>query len=62
MPEMHEGPTAYARFREAMRAILQVPHAEIQRRIEQHKKEAAQNPHKRGPKPKRGGAGPAPAV
>jgi hypothetical protein len=33
--------------------VLSVPHYEIQRRVEEHRKEAAKNPHKRGPKPKR---------
>jgi hypothetical protein len=49
-PEMVEGPEAWARFQGAMKRILAVPHAEIQRRIEEHRKEAAQNPNRRGPK------------
>jgi hypothetical protein len=32
--------------------LLSVPRAEIQRRVEQHREQAAQNPRKRGPKPK----------
>ena len=32
--------------------LLKVPHAEIQKRIEQHRQQAAKNPRKRGPKPK----------
>jgi hypothetical protein len=36
-----------------MKGVLAVPHEEVQKRIEQHRKEAARNPHKRGPKPKR---------
>jgi hypothetical protein len=51
-PEMIEGPEAYARFRDATRAVLAVPHAEIKRRIEAHRAEAAKNPNRRGPKPK----------
>ena len=51
-PEPIEGPEAWDRFQAAMRKVLAVPHAEIQRRIEEHRKEAAKNPHKRGPKPK----------
>jgi hypothetical protein len=51
-PEYVEGPEAWARFTDATRKVLAVPHAEIQRRIEEHRKDAAQNPHKRGPKRK----------
>jgi hypothetical protein len=51
-PEYVEGPEAYARFEGAMKKALSVPHAEIQRRIEEHKKEAARNPNRRGPKRK----------
>ena len=32
--------------------LLKVPHAEIQKRVQQHREQAAKNPHKRGPKPK----------
>ena len=52
-PEYIEGPEAWARFHAAMGKVLAVPHAEIQRRIAEHRKEAARNPHKRGPKSKR---------
>ncbi len=51
-PEYVEGPEAYQRFENAMKKVLAVPHAEIQRRIEEHRKEAARNPNRRGPKPK----------
>jgi hypothetical protein len=51
-PEYTEGPEAWQRFQAAMGKVLAVPHAEIQRRIEEHRKDAAQNPHKRGPKRK----------
>jgi hypothetical protein len=54
-PEYVEGSEAWERFQTAMKGVLAVPHAEVQRRIEQHRKEAARNPHKRGPKPKRKG-------
>jgi hypothetical protein len=50
--EMHEGPEAFTRFEKAMKRALSVPHSEIKRRIEEHRKEAALNPNKRGPKPK----------
>ena len=52
-PEMVEGPEAFKRFTAAMRSILAVPHLEIKKRIEEHKRQAALNPNKRGPKPKR---------
>jgi hypothetical protein len=52
-PEYVEGPEAWKRFEGGMKKVLAVPHAEIQRRIEEHRKEAAKNPNKRGPKPKK---------
>ena len=48
--EMHEGPEAYQRFKSVMKAVLAVPHSVIQRRIEGHRRRAANNPNKRGPK------------
>jgi hypothetical protein len=51
-PEMIEGPEALQRFRDMTKAILAVPHSEIKKRIEAHRKEAAKNPNKRGPKRK----------
>jgi hypothetical protein len=35
-----------------MDKILSVPHDEMERRSAAYKEQAAQNPHKRGPKPK----------
>jgi hypothetical protein len=32
--------------------LLKVPRAEIQKRVAEHKEQAAKNPRKRGPKPK----------
>lgn len=52
-PDMIEGPEAFKRFTDTMKAVLQVPHSVIQERIEQHRKEAAKNPNRPGPKPKR---------
>ena len=51
-PEYIEGPEAAERFHAAMKGILAVPHSVIQERIEAHRREAALNPNKRGPKPK----------
>jgi hypothetical protein len=51
-PEMIEGPEAWSRFEGTVKGVLVVPHAEIQRRIEEHRKEAASNPNRRGPKRK----------
>jgi hypothetical protein len=51
-PEYVEGPEAFQRFNKAMKQVLAVSHSEIQRKIEEHRKEAARNPNKRGPKKK----------
>lgn len=42
----------YDRFTATMDRLLAVPHAELQKRIAQHREQAAKNPRKRGPKPK----------
>jgi len=52
-PEMVEGLEAFENFRNAMAKVLAVPHSELQRRLAEQKKQAALNPNKRGPKPKR---------
>jgi hypothetical protein len=61
-PEMHEGPEAFTRFTNAMKAVLAVPHDEIKRRIEAERKASALKPNRRGPKPKREPADPGPGV
>jgi len=42
----------FDRFTSLVDRGLSVPKVEIQRRIEQHKRESDMNPHKRGPKKK----------
>jgi hypothetical protein len=51
-PEFDEGTQATGRFKRAMKTILSVPRAEIQRRETEYRKRVALNPRKRGPKPK----------
>ena len=43
----------YEAFTNLVDRVLSVPHSEIQKRVEAHRKAAAKNPHRRGPKPKR---------
>jgi hypothetical protein len=50
--EYVEGTEAWRRFQVAMKKVIAVPHAEIQRRIEAERAEAAKNPNRRGPKPR----------
>ena len=42
----------YQAFTHAVDRLLTVPYAEVKRRVERHREEAAKNPRKRGPKPK----------
>jgi hypothetical protein len=51
-PKFDEGPQATSRFKAAMKTIISVPHAEIQRREAEYQKQAALNPRRRGPKRK----------
>jgi hypothetical protein len=52
-PEMIEGTEAFENFKNVMKQVLSVPHDEVQKRIEEHRKEAAANPNRRGPKTKK---------
>jgi hypothetical protein len=61
-PEYIEGPESLARLTAAMKHILSVPSAEIQRREAEYQKQSAANPNRRGPKRKPKPAGHAPAV
>lgn len=54
-PEYVEGAEAFTRFRVAVQKVLGVSHEEIQRRIAAERERAAQNPNRRGPKPKHRG-------
>lgn len=51
-PEMIEGPEAWKRFQNVMKGVLAVPRSTIQKRIEEHRAESANNPNRRGPKTK----------
>jgi hypothetical protein len=44
----------FVRFTSLVGRLLTVPHTEIQKRIHEHREQAAKNPRKRGPKPKTG--------
>jgi hypothetical protein len=42
----------YAKFAKLTDRLLAVPRAELQKRLDAHKEQAAQNPNRRGPKRK----------
>ena len=42
----------YAKFAKLTDKLLSVPRAELQKRLDAHKEQAAQNPNRRGPKRK----------
>jgi hypothetical protein len=52
LPDCIEGSEAFRRFDEGMKQILSVPHSTLVRRERAYKKKSAQNPNRRGPKPK----------
>jgi hypothetical protein len=52
LPACIEGQEAASRFDTIIRKLLSVPHAEIQRRETEYRKQSLANPNRRGPKPK----------
>ena len=50
---MPRRPKEYDKFVELTDRLLAVPRSELQKRLDDYKEKAAQNPIKRGPKPKR---------
>lgn len=44
--------TEFDAFTALVERVLSVPHSEIQKRVEAHRKKAAKNPNRPGPKPK----------
>jgi len=50
--EMIEGPEAFRRFRAATKAVIGVPYSVIKKQMDAHRKQAAKNPNRRGPKQK----------
>ena len=42
----------YKRFTALVDHVLSVPHSVIKQRVEEHRKQAAKNPNRPGPKPK----------
>jgi hypothetical protein len=45
--------TEYAAFTNLVDRVLAVPHSVIKQRVEEHREQAAMNPSKPGPKPKK---------
>lgn len=52
LPECLEGPEAFMRFDNTMKALLAVPRSTLVRRERAYKKKAESNPNRRGPKRK----------
>jgi len=42
----------FSAFQELTDRLLTVPHSAVRKAVENHRKEAAKNPYKRGPKPR----------
>jgi hypothetical protein len=51
--DMIEGPEAFKRLDALMSRVIKVPRSVVQERREEHKKQSASNPKRRGPKPKK---------
>jgi hypothetical protein len=43
----------FQRFNNLVDRVLSVPHSVIKQRVEEHRRAVAQNPNRRGPKPKK---------
>lgn len=52
-PKNATGNLEYDRFTNLVDQVLSVPHSVVKQRIEEHRKAAARNPHRRGPKSKK---------
>jgi hypothetical protein len=50
---MEYEPSEYDKFTSLVDRVLAVPHSVIKKRVEEHRKQAAMNPNRPGPKPKR---------
>jgi hypothetical protein len=48
-----KGNVEYERFNNLVDQVISVPHSVIQKRVEEHRRAAARNPHRPGPKPKK---------
>jgi hypothetical protein len=50
--KMKYEPSEYDKFTSLVDRVLSVPHSVIKQRVEEHRKQAANNPNRPGPKPK----------
>jgi hypothetical protein len=48
-----KGNVEYERFTSLVDQVLSVPHSVIKKRIDEHREAAANNPNRRGPRPKK---------
>lgn len=47
------GNAEFERFNNLVDQVLSVPHSVVKERIEEHRRTVAENPNRRGPKPKK---------